>query len=410
MKDTEPTEQNTLPFAEFVALMALMIALVALSIDIMLPALSVIADDLGAPNENDRQLILSTLFLGLATAQMLYGPISDSFGRKPTIYVGLGIFIAGTLIVIFAGDFEIMLAGRFLQGLGVAAPRIVTMAIIRDLFAGRAMARVMSLVMMVFILVPVLAPAIGQGVLLVANWRTIFGVLLLLALIILIWFWQRQPETLKPSARAPFSVKQIWGAIKETCTNRLAFGYTVVAGLAFGAFIGYLNTSQQILQEHYQLGNQFPLYFALTALSFGASSYFNAKLVMRYGMRYLSGISLVISSLLAIGYFLYALSMGGDPPLWSFILYLLAAFACIGVQFANFNALALEPMGHIAGVAAGFVGSLTMFIAMSLGAVIGRLYDETVLPLVGGFVVLSIASGIVMFLVERGRSPENEMS
>ncbi|MCK5621972.1 MAG: MFS transporter, partial [Alphaproteobacteria bacterium] len=208
------------PIGEFVARTALMISLVALSIDAMLPALQEIGADLGVQRDNNAQLAISALFLGLAVGQMIYGPISDSTGRKPPIYFGFALFILGCLLSATATSFPIMLAGRFLQGLGAAGPRIVMIALVRDQYAGRAMARIMSLVMAVFILVPALAPGIGQGILLVAHWRAIFVVFLALALVSLVWFALRQPETLTAGLRAPFSVLRIARAIHETCTHR----------------------------------------------------------------------------------------------------------------------------------------------------------------------------------------------
>jgi DHA1 family bicyclomycin/chloramphenicol resistance-like MFS transporter len=238
-------EQNRAPpgSGEFVARVALMISLVALSIDAMLPALPAIGADLGVHRANDAQLVLSALFFGLALAQMVYGPLSDSFGRKPVIYAGFAIFIAGCVLSILARGLEVMLLGRFLQGIGAAGPRIVTMALVRDQYAGRAMARIMSLAMAVFILVPVLAPAIGQVILLVAHWRAIFGMLLVVALITLAWFALRQPETLPPARRAPFALRSIAAAVRETCSHRSAFSYTLMAGLIFGAFVGRSRTS-----------------------------------------------------------------------------------------------------------------------------------------------------------------------
>ena len=265
--------------------MALMISLVALSIDAMLPALPDIGRDLGVEKENDTQLVITALFLGLAAGQMLYGPLSDSTGRKPAIFAGVVLFIAGCLLSVFATSFTVMLLGRVLQGFGAAAPRIVTIALVRDQYEGRTMARIMSLVMAAFILVPALAPGVGQVILMVANWRAIFGVLLALAVIALVWFGIRQPETLAHDRRMPFSPGRIALAVRETCVSRVAFGYTIASGLIFGAFVGYLNSAQQIFQKQYALGAQFPLYFAVLALSIGGASYVNARLVMRLGMR-----------------------------------------------------------------------------------------------------------------------------
>ena len=398
------------PLGEFVALMALMISLVALSIDAMLPALPAIGGDLGVAHENDAQMVVSALFLGLAVGQLVWGPVSDSVGRKPAIYAGVALFIVGCLISILAAGFPAMLTGRVLQGLGAAGPRIVIIALVRDQYEGRAMARIMSLVMAVFILIPALAPALGQGILMIAHWRAIFGLLLGLALIALAWFAVRQPETLPAARRKPFAFGRIAEALGETCANRVALGYTVAAGLIFGAFVGYLSSAQQIFQQQYGVGAQFPLYFAVLALAIGCASYLNARLVMRHGMRRLSLWALRALSLSSAGFFALAWAAGGGPPLWALMTYLMAAFFCIGILFGNFNALAMEPLGHIAGVAAAVIGSLTTFLSMLSGLWIGRAFDGTVLPLVGGFAILGIASLGVMGWTEKGREPPRSAS
>ena len=288
---------------EFVALMAISMSLVALAIDAMLPALGQIGADLGLTRDNDRQLVLTLLFAGLAVGQLFYGPVSDTFGRRAPILFGFGLFIVGSLIAIFAPTFDWLLVGRFLQGLGAAGPRIITVAIVRDGSAGREMARIMSLVMMVFILVPAVAPALGQIILLFAPWRGIFVALLLLAGATMAWFHIRQPETLPADKRLPFSPAAIGSSFREVLTTRSAVVYTLAGGMIFGAFIGFLNTSQQILQELYGLGVRFPAYFAFLALTIGLSSFVNSRLVVRYGMRYLSRLALAVS-VLASGVFL----------------------------------------------------------------------------------------------------------
>ena len=390
-------------YGEFVALVALMTSMVALSIDAMLPALTTIGAELGARQANDAQLILSALFLGLALAQMIYGPLSDSVGRKPAIYLGFALFIAGCLLSALATSFNAMLVGRFLQGIGAAGPRIVTIAIVRDQYEGRAMARIMSSVMAVFILVPALAPGLGQIILLVASWRAIFGMFLGVAVIAVVWFALRQPESLLPARRASFSLRRIAGAVREVCAHRVALAYTIAAGLIFGALVGYLTSAAQIFQGQYGLGERFPLYFAVLALAIGLASYVNSRLVMRYGMTLLSGAAVTGLAGLSLGFFGIALAAAGDPPLWSLMAYLVPAFFCMGILFGNFNALAMEPLGHVAGVAASVIGSLTTFISLLLGTLIGRSYDGTVLPLVGGFAILGLAAAALMRWAERGR-------
>lgn len=289
-----------------------------------------------------------------------------------------------------------MLAGRIMQGVGVAGPRIVGIALIRDQYEGRAMARVMSFIMTVFILVPIVAPAFGQAILIVAHWRAIFGIYLGLALMILAWFALRQPETLAPNRRIPFSLTRIGAAIREIAGHRTAFGYTITAGFVMGAFIGYLNSAQQIFQTQYGLGQLFPLIFAVLAFSLGCASFFNSRLVMRYGMRLLCFSALLAITGLSAIFFVIAYIQAGHPPLWGVIVYLLLSFFCVGILFGNLNALAMEPLGHIAGVGAAVVGSVSTFISLLLGTLIGQSYNGTVLPLVGGFALLGAASLVVM--------------
>lgn len=382
--------------------MAMLTSLVALSIDAMLPALSNIGADLGVQRENGTQLIVSALFVGFAVGQLVYGPVSDSIGRKTPIYVGLGLFMLGSVLSMIAWSFPVMLAGRVLQGFGAAAPRIVTIALIRDQYEGRAMARIMSFVMAVFILVPMIAPALGQAVLLVANWRMIFALLLTLSLIAVIWFGIRQPETLLPSQRTKLSLRRIAATVGEVLRDRCALGYTIASGLVFGAFLGYLNSAQQIFQSQFSLGTQFPLYFGALALSLGCASIFNAQLVMRFGMRLMSWRALQLMIVVSTGFLVFAWTAEGDPPLWTFMVWGSMTFFCLGIVFGNFNAMAIESLGHIAGVAAAVIGSLATTMSLLLGLLIGQAYGGTVLPLVGGFAILGMASLLTMHLTERG--------
>lgn len=385
---------------EFVPLMALMISLIALSIDSMLPALPSIGADLQVQTDNDQQLIVTVLLLGLGIGQMVYGPVSDSIGRKTAIYCGYVIFVIGCTFSIFATSFELMLVGRLLQGIGAGSPRILCIVLVRDQYEGREMARIMSFVMGVFILVPALAPAIGQGIIALSHWRGIFVMFLLLSIIAWTWFAMRQPETLPISRRVPFSPGVVWAGVKETCGNRISFGYTIVAGLIFSAFVGYLATAQQMFQVIYGVTDLFPLYFAVLALAIGVSSVINARLVMKHGMRLLSFYALRSLTLFSFVYFVYAFSIGSAPPFWLNMAYFIAAFLCIGILFGNFNALAMKPLGHIAGTGAAVVGSLSTLISVLLGSFIGQAFDGTILPIVGGFAMLGVAALGVMTWVE----------
>jgi DHA1 family bicyclomycin/chloramphenicol resistance-like MFS transporter len=386
---------------EFVAMMALMTSLVAMSIDLMLPALADIGAELGVQRENANQLVLTMLFLGLAVGQIVYGALSDSIGRKRAISLGYAVFFVGLLLSIFAVNFPMMLVGRLLQGFGAAGPRTVSIALIRDRFRGREMARVMSFIAVVFILVPVIAPALGQAILLVAAWRAIFGVLFVSSLVSWLWFGLRQPETLPVTQRAPLSADRVAHALREVLGHPVVLGYTLMAGLVAAALHGYLSSAQQIFQFQYGLGARFPLFFAVNALAIGLASLVNARLVMRYGMRALVRMALWGFFVLALLFAAAALATAGQPPLWLLMVLLLPGFFCVGILFGNMNALAMEPLGHIAGIGAAVVGSLATLLATPLGALIGQAYDGTVTPMALGFALLGLGALLLMRRAER---------
>ncbi len=402
----QSTKRTGLP--EFVALMATLTALAAMSIDMVLPALPAIGASLGVEHPNDNQLVVSLLFLGFGVGQLFYGPLSDSVGRKPAAFAGLTLFSAGCVLALTSRSFPMMLAGRFLQGIGVAGPRTITLALVRDRFEGREMARVMSLITVVFILVPVVAPAIGQTVLTLSGWRAIFGVYLATGLVATIWFALRQEETLPADRRMPLAPGRIAAAAREVVSHRQSFGYTVASGLIFGALVGYLTSAQQILQQRYALGPRFPLFFAMVAIAIGAASFANASLVLRYGMRTLANVSLRGIFLVSVVFAAIAASWSGHPPLWWLMAYLMTSFFGIGLLFGNLNALAMQPLGHIAGTGAAIVGATSMLISLVLGTWIGQSYNGTVLPLVIGFAALSACAMLVSWWAEgaadRGQS------
>ena len=380
----------------------MMMSLTALSTDAMLPALPQISSDLNLQNANYRQLVVSVLFIGLAFGQLFFGPYSDKVGRKPAIYAGYGLYIAGSIISIFAFSYPMMLFGRLMQGVGISAPRAITLALVRDRYEGRAMAQVMSFIMTIFILVPMIAPLMGQTILLFSGWRSIFGSFVLLAVITLVWFSMRMPETLAPEDRAPFSLRRIWKTTLEIIKIKPAIGYTITAGLVSGAHMGYLNSAQQVFQEQYALGELFPLYFALIALSLGMAFLFNARLVMIFGMRSLVRWSLIMVFAVSIAGLGMVLLTKGQPPLGLLLAYFMISFFGIGILFGNNNALAMQPLGHIAGIGAAIVGSLSTLIAIPLGVMIGQSYNGTILPLVAGIAILTGLSLVVVNWTEAG--------
>ncbi|MEN7341670.1 MAG: multidrug effflux MFS transporter [Pseudomonadota bacterium] len=392
-----PRREKTQPlFPEFIIMMALTMSLVALAIDTMLPAHAVIGQELGVANINDTQFLVYTLFIGLGFGQIIFGPLADSKGRIPALFAGLGCFLVGTAISLFSNDFPTMLAGRLLQGVGVAGPRTIAVAIVRDLYKGRKMASVMSFIMTVFILVPAIAPAIGQGIMLLSGWRSIFWAYIGLALLIALWFAFRQPETLKPAYRQPLDMRTLGSNILVVVRHPVTMGYTMAAALISGAFIGFLATAQQILQVQYALGVKFPLYFALLALCVGTSQLVNGNIVMRFGMRPLAKTAAIAISIVAALIGLAAWHWQGHPPLVVTMAGLMALLLCIGFMFGNLNALAMEPMGEIAATAAAIIGAASTLISAILGVAAGSLYNGTLFPLAGSFLVLGTLTAIVI--------------
>ncbi|MFT5703007.1 MAG: DHA1 family bicyclomycin/chloramphenicol resistance-like MFS transporter [Rickettsiales bacterium] len=372
--------------------MALYVALMSMSIDMVMPALALIGKDLGVTDVNQTQYIVIILFLGFTFGQIICGPIADSFGRKPAIYIGLIIFAVGSILSLCAHNFYAMLLGRFLQGFGAAAPRIASTAIIRDLYKGREMARIMSFIMTIFITIPIIAPSIGQAILLVASWRVMFVIFLCAAIIAAIWTFKRLPETLKQQDIRPFNLPTIWNDLRFVVKNRTSLSYTICAGLVFGALVGYLTSSRQIFQEYFQVGNLFPLYFGLSALSIGVSSVVNSMIVRKYGMRLLCNRALIAMMIASILFLLLSIIKSGNIEIWQFMFFTIIVFFCLGLLFGNLNALAMEPMGHIAGIAAAVIGFISSGISVLTGTLIGQSYNNSLTPMITGFLALSIAA------------------
>ena len=384
-------------YREFVTLMAVIISITALSIDMMLPALPDIGRQLGASHPNHAQLVVSLVLFGFGAGQILLGPLSDCFGRKPIILMGFLVFILGCLISIFSTGFHMMLAGRFIQGIGMAGPRTAIIALIRDLYSGRPMARIVSVIMAVFIFIPAIAPALGQTILLVAGWRSIFGFLMFQGGITLTWFCLRQPETLPKENRLPFSLKRILKGGTDVVQNRVAIGYTLASGFMLGAFVGYLNCAQQIFQDTYGLGREFPIYMAFLALSVGSASFVNSRIVMRLGMRALSWWSVVAFIVVTSIYLFITLMLHGHSPLWLTMVCFSVSFFCLGIVFGNQNAIAMEPLAHIAGVGSAVIGSLATLLSSLLGMIVGQFFNGTTVPLTVGFVILGAFTAGAMY-------------
>jgi MFS transporter, DHA1 family, multidrug resistance protein len=394
--------QNTRP-AEFIALVAMLTAMIAMSIDTMLPAIGQMAVELGATNPNDRQYIILGFFAGMMFGNLIFGPISDSVGRKPTIFVGLVIYALGAVICAYATTFPMLIAGRLIQGFGAASPRVVSIAMVRDGVSGNAMARIMSFVMSVFMLVPVLAPSIGQLVLNFGTWRMIFAGFVVAAVIAGLWLGLRQSETLEPDKRLTFSVSKLFGSATEVLANPVALGYTIAVGGIFGAFTAYLGTSQQIFGEQYGQGKYFALWFGGLAISIAIAMIVNGKLVMRIGMRDLSKWALrgflVCWAVMIVANWMTA----GHPPLAFVGVMFFISFFCSGLLFGNYNAMAMEPMGHIAGMASAISSFLSSLIAVVFGGVSGHFYAGTLSPLGYSFFAFGLLALVFSEWAEAGR-------
>ena len=272
---------------EFTILMALLMSIIAISIDALLPALGVIATEFHIASRNHVQYVIGFLFIGMAVGQLLCGPLSDALGRKKILYVGIGLYLIGSAICFMAQDFSILLAGRLIQGVGVAGPYVSAMSIVRDRYTGRDMARIMSIIMMIFITVPAIAPSLGQAILFLASWRAVFVLYIVYSIAIGVWLSFRLEETLPPEKRIPFHVGNIIDGFREVISNRTTVGYMICMGICFGSFIGYLNSSQQIFQIQFHVGKIFTVYFGLLALILGVASLLNSYFVERLGMRYI---------------------------------------------------------------------------------------------------------------------------
>lgn len=391
-KPNDMASAGQMRFPEFVALMAFIMCFVALAIDLMLPALAMIGEDLGVVDPNHNQLVISGVFIGVALGQLFYGPLSDVWGRKPILYLGMSIFILGTLLSLFSQSMEVMVLGRVLQGFGAASPRTLTVAIVRDQYVGPQMARVMSLIMTVFILVPVVAPALGQGVLMLAGWRAMFALLLILALVVSIWAFLRLPESLSAEGRVPFSLRTIGQGLSEVLTHKVALANILALGMIFGAFLGFLSSVQQIMQAIYQLGAMFPLYFAVLALGLGVASYSNSRLVQRFGLYTLVQVALSAVVMFSVLALIFSFAVGHAVPLTGAMLYFMLVLLCMGLLFGNLNAMIMEGFGHIAGLASSLVGALSTLIAVLLGILIGQLFNATLVPVISGFLLLGMGS------------------
>jgi DHA1 family bicyclomycin/chloramphenicol resistance-like MFS transporter len=389
-----------------VVMVAGLMALNALAIDIMLPALNEIAHAVGltaegVESDNRQQLIIFSYILGFGAPQILWGPITDRFGRRGPLFVSLVGYILMAALCITLREFHALLAARFIQGVFSSGARLVAVSIVRDLFAGRQMARFMSLVMTIFMIVPIIAPAVGQAILLVAPWEWIFGALVVFGIAMLGWTWARLPETLPAENRRPLNLGNALGAYAQVIRTPITFGYMCASGIVFGALFSFIATSEQVFREVFHRGEDFVLWFSGIAGILAVANFTNSRLVEKIGMRRISHAALLMFTALSA---LSALltSLMGENLLWFYPLFILT-FACFGLLGSNFSALAMEPLGSIAGTASAAYGFATTTVSSLIGMLIGSQYNGTTIPLMLGFVALGISSLTIILVTEKGK-------
>ena len=390
---------------EFVAIVAGLMALNAIAIDIMLPALSEIARATGLTadggDQNRQQLIIFAYVLGFGAPQLIWGPLTDRFGRRAPLFVGLVGYVLTALLCIMAHDFWALLAARFLQGIFASGARTVAAAVVRDLFAGRAMASFMSLVMTIFMIVPIIAPTIGQLILYVAPWEGIFVVLAVWGALMLGWTWVRLPESLPKEARRSLEIGSVLSAYMQVVRSRVAFGYMLASGIVFGALFAFIASSEQVFRDVFDQGDNFAYWFAAIAGALAVSNFANSRLVEKVGMRRIGHIALLtftlVSTLLTATTLIVGENLAVFFPLFA------VGFACFGMMGSNFSALAMEPLGKIAGTASAAYGFATTLISSLVGMFIGAQFNGTTVPLTLGFAAMGAVSLLVILVTERGR-------
>lgn len=384
---------------EFVALVAAMMASNALAIDMMLPALPAIGETLGVIEDNRRQLVITAYLLGFGVAQLIYGPLSDRFGRKGLLVASLALYGLFALLGGLASSFSLLLAARLLQGVSAAATRVLVISVIRDRYHGSGMARIMSIAMIVFMIVPLLAPTLGQGVLAIGSWRFIFLFLCTYGVSLAAWILFRLPETLPHTARRPLSPRAIGDAVWTTVRNRQSIGNTIALTISLGGLFGFLNSIQQIVFDVYGRPELIGLVFACISAPMALSSYVNSRLVMRFGSRRLLLIALSAFTAVALAHLVAASAFREN--VWMFVAMQAATMSFFGLIGANAGALAMEPLGHIAGTASSVQGVISTTGGALIGFLIGQHFDGTTFPFLVGFASSGAAALAVVLWANR---------
>lgn len=386
---------------EFVAFVAAVMAVNALGVDLMLPALADIGRELSVAEANHRQWVITVYMLGFGTGQLVYGPLADRFGRRPILIVTLAGFVAASVFAAGSATFAALLFARLLQGLMSASTRVLAVAIVRDGSSGRQMARTMSIAQMIFFIVPIMAPTVGQGLLAFGPWRFIFYALGAFAAAVLAWTAVRLPETLSPGRRTPISLAALRESYRLTLTNRYSIGYAVAASLTFGGIIAFVSSAQQIFVDEFGAGDRFTLLFAICAGAMGLASFANSRLVERLGTRLISQAAVLV--LIALSLVHLAVILMKAETLTSYIAFQALSMTCIGLCGSNFGAMAMEPVGRIAGTASSVQGFVTSVGAVLVGSAIGQAYAGTTLPLALGYLAIGVAVLGLILAIERGQ-------
>ncbi|TZG29636.1 multidrug effflux MFS transporter [Sphingomonas montanisoli] len=382
-------------------MMAMVMAVNALGVDMMLPALPAISADLGVTVENHRQWVIAIYMAGFSVMQLVYGPLADRFGRRPILIATIAVYAAMSLIASVAASFTLLLVARLLQGMASASTRVLSVSVVRDCYGGRTMARVMSLCTMVFLAVPILAPSLGQLVLLIAPWRGIFYALAAFSGLVALWVALRLPETLHPEDRRAITVASIASAMKHTLTNRYSLGYTLCIACMFSCIMSFINSAEQVFVDVFDVEQVFPLIFAGIAGTMALAALINSRIVERYGMRKVSHSALL--GMLAINLVHLATIVAGHETVVTFAILQGMMMFCFNLTGSNFNAMAMEPMAHIAGTASSVQGFLSTVLGVIAGFFVGQAFDGTTLPLVLGFTGAAATALVIVLIVERGR-------
>ncbi|MBR0564902.1 multidrug effflux MFS transporter [Azoarcus sp. L1K30] len=396
-------DRSPMGFTEFVGFIAACMALNALAIDVMLPALPMLHADFSLTDPNQAQAVIGVYLLGMGMSQLVYGPLSDRYGRRPVLIGGLIVFAVAGFLSAITDSFATLLAARLLQGVGAGAPRVIAVSLARDKYSGPQMGKVMSLAMMVFMAVPILAPSMGQLILLVAPWRWAFGALVVAGTVVLSWTLLRLQESLPPERRRAISATAIFGAYRITLSSRVAVGYMLALGLVVGGHMGFITSAQQIFVDVFDVGRSFTLLFAAVAASLAVAAFTNSRLVHRFGMRRIALTGLAV--LVGINLVHLGLALTGRETLLVFMLLQGGSVFLFGFLASNLNTLAMEPLGHVAGTASSMIGFFSTVTGALIGLLIGHLFNGSVSPLIVAYVVLGALALVTVYYTERTPVP-----